>query len=132
MTSKELEGLKAAYRSRKHYQKNKNVPGFQEKVNNPLRLVKGKPLTEYQKEWRQKQQELFEAYKASQACKYCYETASCCLSFHHKGETEKEINISFAIYTQHRSFKAVLPEIAKCEVVCENCHRKLHKGILVS
>lgn len=132
MTDEELGKLKNSYRSRRYYQKNKNVEGFQEKVNNPLRIVKGKPLTEYQKEWRQRQQVLFEAYKAAQACKYCGETAACCLSFHHKGEVEKEINISAAIYTQHRSFKAVLPEIAKCEVVCENCHRKLHKGILVS
>ena len=76
MTDEELGKLKNSYRSRRYYQKNKNVEGFQEKANNPLRIVKGKPLTEYQKEWRQRQQVLFEAYKAAQACKYCGETAA--------------------------------------------------------
>lgn len=45
--------------------------------------------------------------------------------FHHRDPREKEITISEAM---RRSFgrARILAEIAKCDVLCANCHVKLH------
>lgn len=44
----------------------------------------------------------------------------CCMDFDHV-RGEKKFNISVNMYS--RSFAALLEEIAKCDVVCANCHR---------
>lgn len=58
-------------------------------------------------------------------CPRCGENDPACLDFHHTGDEEKSFSVS------HRSWRnpAVLQaEIAKCVVLCANCHRKLHAG----
>lgn len=79
---------------------------------------------QYNNEWRAKQRKLYEEYKSSVGCKYCGETHPACLDFHHRNPEEKTANISFLI--RNRSFESVQDEIKKCDVVCSNCHRKLH------
>ena|ERR1035438_6481281 len=64
-------------------------------------------------------------YKESQGCKYCFEKVGAALDFHHI-DGNKEFNImSGHQYGRER----LLKEIAKCEVVCSNCHRKIHAGM---
>src|SRR5262249_46781507 len=53
-------------------------------------------------------------------CADCGETDPVVLEFDHRGE--KEFNIGGG--WRNRSWKAVLDEIAKCDVVCANCHRR--------
>lgn len=56
-------------------------------------------------------------------CKYCEEKHPACLDFHHRNADEKR----FVIASNKKKNKDVLlEEIAKCDVVCANCHRKLH------
>lgn len=64
-------------------------------------------------------------YKTSRGCKYCGENHPATLSFHHRDPSTKKWNISKLIYRQP-SMELFLSEIEKCDVVCENCHRKLH------
>lgn len=71
--------------------------------------------------------ELIEKIK-SIGCKYCNEKDSCCLDFHHISDN-KEHNVSRMIREGYSKNK-VLEEISKCEVVCANCHRKIHAGKL--
>lgn len=59
-------------------------------------------------------------------CLLCKETAKCCLSFHHV-TGKKEFNLS-EIVTRMPSRKRIEQEVAKCVVLCENCHRKVHSG----
>jgi hypothetical protein len=44
------------------------------------------------------------------------------MDFDHRGEDPKTFNISHGVYSQ--SLKAVKVEIAKCDIVCANCHRE--------
>jgi hypothetical protein len=68
-------------------------------------------------------------YKENKGCKFCGETCSICLDFHHKDPTQKDRNISRMKNSSH-SIKAIKKEIHKCIVVCSNCHRKLHAGMI--
>jgi hypothetical protein len=67
-------------------------------------------------------------YKSELACIKCGENEPCCLAFHHRESSEKDIEISRAV-NQGWSIKRILEEIDKCDVVCHNCHSKLHAGI---
>lgn len=61
-------------------------------------------------------------------CKYCDEKEVCCMDFHHKDPSVKEENISVLIHSISRA--KLLNEIKKCDVVCSNCHRKIHNGLI--
>jgi hypothetical protein len=64
-------------------------------------------------------------YKKKLKCKYCPENHIACLDFHHRDASQKEINISRA-RTIGWSIERIKKEIAKCDVICSNCHRKHH------
>lgn len=61
------------------------------------------------------------------SCAFCEENEPICLDFHHLEEHKKENTISNM--TCH-SWDKIKEEIDKCILVCSNCHRKLHKGLL--
>jgi hypothetical protein len=57
---------------------------------------------------------------STHACADCGESDPLVLEFDHLGD--KRFNISAGL--RDRAWQDVLDEIAKCEVVCANCHRK--------
>lgn len=61
--------------------------------------------------------------KKSIGCQKCGENDPICLDFHHLNDKEFEIGISV---NGHVSLARIEKEIAKCIVLCANCHRKLH------
>lgn len=64
--------------------------------------------------------------KTIAGCKFCNERCAVCLDLHHLND-DKEFNLSRCVY----AISKVKDELAKCEVVCANCHRKVHAGLLV-
>lgn len=56
-------------------------------------------------------------------CKLCPETDQDCLDFHHTDPTTKDGTISKMLGV---STPVLAAEIAKCVVLCANCHRKVH------
>lgn len=75
---------------------------------------------------RRKQMLLWlEAYKSQHPCT-CGEHDSIALDFHHLDPNEKDLNMA-EIARLGWSLKRVQQEIAKCQVICSNCHRKLHR-----
>jgi len=58
-------------------------------------------------------------------CSLCPEDNWSCLDFHHLGEKEKNIG-NMHIYNVTK----LADEVAKCVVVCANCHRKIHAGVI--
>ena len=62
-------------------------------------------------------------------CEICgYSRCVDALEFHHIGRTKKDFGISEKGYT--RSWGKVKEEIDKCLLLCANCHREAHKGLL--
>ncbi len=69
-------------------------------------------------------------YKATKSCQLCPENTIICLDFHHRNADEKDRSISNAVLKWGWGFKRLEEEIAKCVILCSNCHRKVHAGIL--
>lgn len=65
-------------------------------------------------------------YKSRQVCKICHEDHPACLDFHHRDPQTKEQVISNIIFIKGWKWERILEEIKKCDVLCSNCHRKLH------
>ena len=80
---------------------------------------------------RAKVSDFVKNYKKSKGCTFCPEKEVCCLDFHHKYPDEKEIAIAEASYRYGWGIERVKKEIKKCIVICSNCHRKLHAGLLI-
>jgi hypothetical protein len=58
-------------------------------------------------------------------CVKCGESRPACLGFHHRDRNSKEFNISEAGRIG-KTLDEVYLEIAKCDVICHNCHAVLH------
>ena len=70
-------------------------------------------------------------FKATLKCCRCGESHPACLDFHHRDPKEKEVNLATAV-NKCWSKKKILEEVEKCDVICSNCHRKLHHSALSS
>lgn len=95
----------------------------------------------YIKEWYGRNKENFHAYirmrraekrkklaalKSKIGCRVCRENDHRCLQFHHINPLTKTNTIS-RMYAGTWSWTKILQEIEKCEVLCANCHLKLHR-----
>lgn len=68
------------------------------------------------------------AYKGGK-CQCCgYNRYVGALEFHHINSEEKDFGISAKGYT--RSWERVKEELDKCILVCANCHREIHAGVI--
>jgi len=74
------------------------------------------------RENRRHKKEWLDAQKLK--CLRCLETHISCLEFHHREPGQKDFLLSTAV--SHCSLKRIQAEVAKCDVLCANCHRKLH------
>lgn len=66
-------------------------------------------------------------YKRIVGCKLCTENEPAALDLHHLDPSVKEGNPS-EFYGHSRS--TLKSELRKCVVLCANCHRKVHAGLL--
>ena len=63
------------------------------------------------------------------ACAVCGEADPDVLDFHHRDRSSKKFCISAVKdIPRHEDVAMVMAEIAKCEVLCANCHRKVHRA----
>lgn len=66
------------------------------------------------------------SYKGGK-CQVCgYDRYNGALEFHHIDESNK----SFTISGKSISFDRLRPELDKCILVCSNCHREIHGGLV--
>jgi hypothetical protein len=73
----------------------------------------------------------FAAYKATLSCCVCgYARCARALEFHHLDGETKEAEINKMLQHDKASFVRLMREIAKCRVLCANCHRELHDGLI--
>jgi|SRR5580704_4933195 hypothetical protein len=64
-------------------------------------------------------------YKKTLSCSLCGENHPACLDFHHRDPSDKNGHVTDLI-NRNCSIATIQKEIAKCDVLCGNCHRKLH------
>jgi 5-methylcytosine-specific restriction endonuclease McrA len=77
---------------------------------------------------RRKLREMAKEYKGGK-CMICgYSKYKGALDFHHLDPSKKNFGISVRGLT--RSWDKIKAELDKCILVCANCHRELHAGIL--
>ena len=76
---------------------------------------------------REKYRQWIIDYKKKQKCSKCGITDYRVLEFHHenKNNNDKEFSIGDAI-RKGQGFNRIKKEIAKCVVICANCHKILH------
>ncbi len=70
-------------------------------------------------------QEFIQRQKVGLFCRRCGNSDIRVLDFHHFDSSTKEVNIAQIAYKGWGK-ERILQEIAKCEVLCSNCHRILH------
>ncbi len=79
-------------------------------------------------EQKRKIHQWYEEHKASLACQRCPENHPATLIFHHRDPNEKESSISQAMHDGW-SIERILKEMQKCDILCVNCHRRLHDSL---
>ncbi len=67
-------------------------------------------------------------YKGDKCIECGYNKCSQALDFHHVDPTTNNFGISAGGHT--RSWEKVKEELDKCVLLCANCHREVHAGIL--
>jgi len=67
----------------------------------------------------------FEEYKVTLACQRCGENHPAALDFHHRNPEEKDTSIAKAVHMGW-GIERILTEIEKCDILCANCHKRLH------
>lgn len=64
--------------------------------------------------------------KSKYKCAFCEEGEPVCLDFHHTKDKEFELSSP----SLNKAIPKLIAEINKCEILCSNCHRKVHANIL--
>lgn len=67
------------------------------------------------------------AKKRREGCCVCGEREPACLHFHHRNPKEKLFDLGAA---GRYDLAQVRAEAAKCDILCANCHAKVHSGVL--
>jgi 5-methylcytosine-specific restriction endonuclease McrA len=77
---------------------------------------------------RDKTKQILIDYKGGK-CEICgYNKCISALEFHHLNPKNKDFAISSKGYT--RSIEVNKKEVDKCILVCSNCHREIHEGLI--
>lgn len=107
--------------------RHKICPDCQNKYKNKyysLHKEEYKPRLQKQ---REKLGKFYNEYKSQFTCLICKEAEVVCLDFHHLDGKDKKYNPS---RLRQVSIKKMEEEFAKCVILCSNCHRKVHAGII--
>lgn len=70
-----------------------------------------------------------QAAKSELGCTFCSENVAFALDLHHVNPDEKSFSVG-GDFTG-KAWSRVVAEARKCVVLCANCHRKVHNGMLV-
>jgi hypothetical protein len=73
-----------------------------------------------------KQLDAVREYKANRGCERCGEKHFACLEFHHPDPSTKEVNPQDLVRAKGWTLQRIFAELGTMQVLCANCHRKLH------
>ena len=78
---------------------------------------------------REKIKTLAVQYKGGKCIVCNYNKCQQALEFHHLDPSEKEFGVGEKGYT--RSWEKVKQELDKCVLLCSNCHKEVHAGLII-
>ena len=81
--------------------------------------------SEYMKQQYAQKKSIIEEQKAQQKCAKCGESRGYVLDYHHLNPEEKETTIARMTSNKYK-LEDIQKEVAKCIVLCANCHREFH------
>ena len=115
-------------RARAYYQKNRDAVLVKsaQRARETATIERRKELRQMKMEYRQA---WVSDYKRGHGCSVCGESHPACLDFHHREPQDKATHgkhSSVSSVMRKWKWERVLAEIALCDVVCANCHRKIH------
>lgn len=91
-----------------------------------MKEAKNTPKKELEKSYYKRTKEKLIEYKGGK-CQVCgYNKCASALEFHHLDPSQKDFTISGGT----KSFENLKPEVDKCILVCANCHREIHAGLV--
>ena len=106
---------------KEYYEKNKKQIIEKQKIYNKEHSIEYK---QYIGKYHRINKEYVLNYKLTHPCTICGESDPICLDFHHTGDDKKN-TVSNLIYKGN--LESLISEIQKCDVLCANCHRKIHR-----
>lgn len=101
-----------------------------ERLSKVIQLKEPTPKTGYQciKDRRHKVKEYLISYKGGK-CQICgYSRCRDAMDFHHIDSSTKTFSISNS--NIYKNMEKMKQEVDKCMLVCANCHREIHAGII--
>ena len=109
-----------------------NKKGYASLKANPCRNEKSKEQHRINHALRRKEMaEKVDRIKIEKGCFICgYKTFIVALNFHHLDPSKKEGEISNMVSSGPSKQIELFREIEKCVVLCRNCHRALHAGVI--
>jgi hypothetical protein len=88
-------------------------------------MARGKTnWTKYDVPKRAKRLDKFEEFKRGLSCCRCGLAHPAVLQFHHRDPSQKLFGVAQAVY--NRGWETIMIEVAKCDVLCANCHAIHH------
>lgn len=108
--------------------KHGNTPHVSSKRNNNIRWRCRKCAVESVVKRRRIVKEKAIIYKGGKCCICGYNKYNGALDFHHIDPNEKSFTIGS--YGHCRAWKKVQKELDKCILLCSNCHKELHGGLI--
>ena len=79
------------------------------------------------KNFRQKTKKRAVEYKGSKCLVCGYDKCISALEFHHLDPNKKDFGLSQNL---SKAWSKIVEEIDKCVLICANCHREVHEGII--
>jgi hypothetical protein len=79
----------------------------------------------YQRKWRTEYRARWKEWLSTKCCAACDEADPDVLDCHHKDPTQKDATIA-QLLTRAVPWEQLMTEVEKCDILCANCHRRLH------
>lgn len=101
----------------------------QKEIKRQIYIKNKEKYYENSRKSKMKYMDVVQDIKKYNKCYFCKEDEPICLDLHHIDPNLKDKNMAKIV--SHSGMIKILKEIVKCVTVCANCHRKLHKNILI-
>lgn len=85
--------------------------------------------SEYVKKWRKKIKEIAITAMGGGCQICCYNKCTTALELHHINPEDKDFGFGFLL-ASCRNWKVIYDELAKCVLLCANCHREIHADLV--